>query len=98
MAACVGTVIISILVTVIDHSCRFQEPEENVIKLIKKDDSRVYARHLAATRLQYAWLAYNDSMKKSSALNLGARVTTARVYWKLSHIIMRWRNFGRKMR
>lgn len=95
-AAFVGTVVISILVTVIDQNSKFEIPEDNVLRLIKKDDAEVYGRNLAASRVQCAWVTFK--IRKTGSITPWAKLKKYRAYSKLSHVIQDWREFSRRMK
>jgi len=98
LAACVGTLVISTLVTVMDQNSKFQEPEENVLRLIKKDDAAVYGMNLAASRVQLAWITLQIRRGKKNGASPWAKMKVFRAYSKLSFVIQSWRAFSRKMK
>jgi len=93
VACLVGTVLLSLLVTVIHRNSEFKEPEENVLTLVAKDDSVVEMQYLAAARLQCAWRTHKISREKSHPLNLHSHMKKAVAFSRLASIIVRWRRF-----
>ena len=101
VVACIlGTVQISILVAVIDGQTRFESPETNMLKLVKKYDAIKTLKHLAALRVQKAWLAryITRQNRNSRFVDPWSKLRELRAYSKLSHVIMAWRKYSRKMK
>jgi hypothetical protein len=96
LACLVGTVFISLLVSVIDANTKLEEPENNVLAVIQKDDSENLRRTLAAQRLQLAWVTRKIHGTKPHSLNVCANYNAAHMYAKLAKSIVVWRMFLRR--
>merc|ERR1740130_1854977 len=93
LACFVGTLFISVLVTVMTLHCNVAVPEENVLRLVKKDDAYICLQNMAAKRLQHAWLGHKLSRTKVGSLDVCSKTKTMKAYSRLAHTIVNWRIF-----
>jgi len=102
-ACLAGLLLTSLSVSVIDNFSKLDRPELNVIQLMNKEEAANKGLNLAASRLQLFWIT-NKIKHRNKARGfpgphkIQANLKQYRMYNKLSHTILGWRQFNRRMK